>query len=139
MAWVLLGHYQFLPGHSQKPNLMPHVGENVSSSDKNIQHLCTGKKYSGELTCSRKVLRCHPLCDYRKALAPMTRLVPLEGNFVNCHSKTIWQLEMRLLKIIRPTTSLHAGVKWQIQTPKVGQKKLSHLPIDDLTLAYKKK
>lgn len=84
---MLLGHYQFLPGHSQKPNLMPHVGENVSSSAYNIQHLCTRKKYSGELTRSRKMLKCHPLCDYRKALAPMTRLVPLEGNFVTAIQK----------------------------------------------------
>lgn len=46
---------------------------------------------------------------------------------------------MPLLKIIRPTTSLNAGIKWQIQKLKVGQKKLSHLPINDLTLPYKKK
>lgn len=69
------------------------------------------KKILRRINTFKKMLKCHPLCDYRKALAPMTRLVPLEGNFVNCHSKTIWQLEMPLLKIIRPTTSLNAGIK----------------------------
>lgn len=59
--------------------------------------------------CPRKWLRSHPLGDYGKALAPMTGLVPLERNFVNCHAKTTWQSELCLLKITRPTTSLHAG------------------------------
>lgn len=58
--------------------------------------------------CPRKWLS-HPLGDYGKALALMTGLVPLERNFVNCHAKTTWQLELCLLKITRPTTSLHAG------------------------------
>lgn len=65
--------------------------------------------HSGEFMCPRKWLRSHPLGDYGKALAPMTGLVSLGWNFVNCHAKTTWQLELCLLKITRPTTSLHAG------------------------------
>lgn len=46
--------------------------------------------------------------------------------------------ELCLLKIIRPTTSLNAGTKRQIQKLEVGQNKLSHLPINELTLPLKK-
>lgn len=68
-----------------------------------------GKDNHWELMCPREWLKSHPLGDYGKALAPMTGLVPLGRNFVNCHAKTTWQLELCLLKITRPTTSLHAG------------------------------
>lgn len=102
--------------------------------------ICTQGKDSHwrELTCPRKWLKTHPLCDYGKALAPMTGLVPPERNSVNCHAKTTWQWRLYLLKIIRPTTSLNAGTKWQLQKLEVGQNKVSYLPINDLTLPLEK-
>lgn len=51
---------------------------------------------------SSKLLKCHPLCGYGKALAPMAGPVTLKRNVVNCHSKTTWQSKMRLLTIPQP-------------------------------------
>lgn len=89
--------------------------------------------------CSSKSLKCHPLCDYGKALAPRAGPVALERNVVNCQSKTTWQLKVRLLTITRPTTSLDAGIKRRMQKLMVGQNTLSRLPIHDLNTATKKR